>query len=197
MARCYSGRLFITLLVMGFLASCKSTSFHVDKTTLNQYFDASDISNKSFTGLTVYDLHADKMIFNYNAEKGFIPASNAKLLTYYAVLQMLGDSIPAMEYCIVDDSIFFTGTGDPTWFYDTFDHSKSVEILADTSFILNYIPRSMADHKFGPGWSWDDFKYDFSVEKSTFPIYGNRVSIYKAAESKESGNPSKIHGSIS
>ncbi len=171
----------MAFLVLGFLASCKSARFHVDKKKLNQYFYANSVSGKSFTGLAVYDLHADKMIFNYNAEKAFIPASNTKLLTYYAVLQMLVDSIPAMEYCIVNDSIYFTGTGDPTWFYDTFDHSQSVDILADSSLILNYVPRSMADHRFGPGWSWDDYTNYYSVEKSSFPIYGNRVSMHKAA----------------
>jgi len=175
----------MAILVMVFLASCKSASFHVGKNSLDRYFESSEISKRSFSGLAVYDLQADKMIFNYNADKGFIPASNTKLLTYYTALQMLGDSIPAMEYCVVNDSIFFTGTGDPTWFYDTFDHTQSVAILADSSFDLNYIPRNMADYRFGRGWSWDDYMYDYSIEKSTFPIYGNRLSVYKPAGNKE------------
>jgi serine-type D-Ala-D-Ala carboxypeptidase/endopeptidase (penicillin-binding protein 4) len=181
----YTRRIIMAFLVVGFFASCKSARFHVDKKTLNQYFDVNSVSGKGFSGLAVYDLHADKMIFNYNSEKGFTPASITKLLTYYTVLQMLGDSIPAMEYCIVDDSIYFTGTGDPTWLYDTFDHSQSVEILSDSSFILNYVPRSMADNRFGPGWSWDDYTFDFSVEKSSFPIYGNRLSMDKVAGNRK------------
>jgi len=179
-----SGRLILVLIIMGFLTSCKSASFHVGKTSLSRYFKDCEFSSRGFSGLAVYDLQADKFIFHYNAEKRFIPASNTKLLTYYSVLHMLGDSIPAMEYCIVNDSIFFTGTGDPTWFYDTFDHTQSVAILADSSFDLIYVPRSMADNRFGPGWAWDDYMYNYSVEKSTYPIYGNRLSMYKPAGKK-------------
>ncbi len=180
-----SGGIIMTFFVIGFLASCKSASFHVGSTALDRYLEDSEFSRRSFSGLAVYDLQADKMVFNYNADKGFIPASNTKLLTYFTALQMLGDSIPAMEYCIVNDSIYFTGTGDPTWFYGTFDHSKSIDLLTDSSMVLNYVERPMADRKFGPGWSWDDYTYDYSVEKSSFPIYGNRVSLYKSAGDKK------------
>ena len=42
-----------------------------------------------------------------------------------------------------------------------------------------YIDKQMTDQHFGPGWSWDDYPYYYSPEKSSFPIYGNMVLFQK------------------
>ena len=175
---------FVFLLIGLLVSSCVATKFHVGKTELHQYFSINDILKESLSGLAVYDVDTDSMIFSYNADKRFIPASNMKLFTYYAALEMLKDSIPSMEFCIVGDTIFFTGTGDPTWYYEEFNHVKSISILSDSACNLIYVPRTMADKRFGSGWAWDDYLYSFSVEKSTFPIYGNRISLTKPSDSE-------------
>jgi len=33
------------------------------------------------------------------------------------------------------------------------------------------------DDRFGAGWAWEDYPYAFQVEKTPFPIYGNRVTF--------------------
>ncbi|HSJ11064.1 MAG TPA: D-alanyl-D-alanine carboxypeptidase, partial [Gillisia sp.] len=42
---------------------------------------------------------------------------------------------------------------------------------------LYYLPSSYTEKYFGPGWSWDDFNSYYSVERTPFPVYGNRVSF--------------------
>jgi D-alanyl-D-alanine carboxypeptidase/D-alanyl-D-alanine-endopeptidase (penicillin-binding protein 4) len=95
---------------------------------------------------------------------------------------MMGDSIPALEYCIVHDTLYFSGTGDPTLLYTNFEYSNTLDFLDASPYPLAYIDKQFADQRFGPGWAWDDYPYDYSVEKSSFPIYGNRVQFYKKSD---------------
>jgi D-alanyl-D-alanine carboxypeptidase/D-alanyl-D-alanine-endopeptidase (penicillin-binding protein 4) len=37
----------------------------------------------------------------------------------------------------------------------------------------------MDDGRFGPGWSWDDYSYYYSAEKSAMPVYGNMFWVVK------------------
>ncbi len=38
-------------------------------------------------------------------------------------------------------------------------------------------PNNFKEEKFGPGWSWDDYHWYYSPERSGFPLYGNIVTI--------------------
>jgi D-alanyl-D-alanine carboxypeptidase/D-alanyl-D-alanine-endopeptidase (penicillin-binding protein 4) len=88
---------------------------------------------------------------------------------------MLGDSIPSLHYIDVGDTLYFTGTGDPTLLNQGFNYGKTLNFLADQHKTLVYAEKPMEDRRFGPGWAWDDYPYYFSPEKASFPIYGNMV----------------------
>ena len=49
-------------------------------------------------GISIYDYAKQKYLYNYQAEKYFVPASNTKIFTCYAALKYLKDSIVAFEY---------------------------------------------------------------------------------------------------
>lgn len=177
---------FISLLSfiwLAHLSSCAVTKFRIDKIPLEKYFEANSTFRESHTGLLVYDIEKKTTLFDYNANKHFTPASNTKLLTWYSGIKMLEDSIPSLEYCIVKDTLFFTGTGDPSLLYRHFDNTNTLDFLQSTSAHLVYIQRPMADQRFGPGWAWDDYPFYYSAEKSSFPIYGNIVKFHKELES--------------
>ena len=70
----------------------------IKKRKIKKLFKHSQIVNDHFTGFALYDLDEKKMIYELNADKYFIPASNTKLFTFYTCLKMLGDSIPALRY---------------------------------------------------------------------------------------------------
>lgn len=166
---------YLSFLVIVLMSSCKLTKFKIAKEPLDSYFETNPSFRENHTGLLVYDPETSTTIFDYNSQKHFTPVSNTKLLTYFATIELMGDSIPALEYCIVNDTLFFTGTGDPTLLYENFDYSKTLNFLKDQSNPLVYVEKPMEDNRFGPGWAWDDYPYYYSAEKSSFPIYGNVV----------------------
>ena len=121
------------------------------------------------------------MVYAYQADKYYTPASNTKILTLFASLKLLGDSIPALRYQQRGDTLFFSGTGDPTFLHpdiasiDTTYNQAVYRFLQAHPGPLFYVERPTRDASFGPGWAWDDYGYYYSTEKSVMPIYGNVV----------------------
>lgn len=173
--------LYFIIVAIASLSSCISTKFKVDKTPIVKHFETNSVFRESHTGLMVYDPTGKEVLFDYNAHKHFTPASNTKLLTYLAAINVLGDSIPSIKYSIKSDTLFFTGTGDPTLLYAKFSYGKTYDFLKGSPYPLVYVEKPMEDQRFGPGWSWDDYPYYFSAEKSSFPIYGNMLRVDKNA----------------
>ncbi len=146
-----------------------------------QMVDQSPVFDQNFTGFALYDPERDEMVYEYQADKYYTPASNTKIFTLYACLKMLGDSIPALQYAVNGDSLIFTGTGDPTFLhpdiyrFDTTHQQGVYHFLQSAEQPLFYIERPSQDDYFGPGWAWSDYNYYYSTEKSVFPIYANLV----------------------
>ncbi len=170
---------YLLLILALYLSSCAATRYRVDKTSLDKHFDLNPVFHESHTGLMVYDPELKEVIFDYNGQKHFTPASNTKLLTFFATQQLLGDSIPALKYSVRNDTLYFSGMGDGTFLYAEYNYGKTFEFLKDSPYPLVYVKKPINDQRFGPGWSWDDYPYYYSAEKAVFPIYGNMLQIKK------------------
>ncbi|MFV8224874.1 D-alanyl-D-alanine carboxypeptidase [Christiangramia aquimixticola] len=145
---------------------------------LKKKFRAIETKNHGFSGLVVYEPETDKILFEHNAHKYFTPASNIKILTLYTGLQLLEDSIVALNYTQRNDSLIFTSTGDPTFLNPKFSTAdKALQFLQDSDKKLFYQSPNWEEKKYGAGWAWDDFEYSFSAQKSAFPVYGNLLHI--------------------
>ncbi|APG61234.1 D-alanyl-D-alanine carboxypeptidase [Christiangramia salexigens] len=136
------------------------------------------------SALIVYDPAAKKTLFEYNADKYFTPASNTKILTFYAGLKSLNDSVVTFKYSIKGDSLIFSSTGDPSFLNPKFNDSTAHNFLKTSKRKLYYINSNWNDEFYGPGWAWDDYNYAFAAERSAFPIYGNLVT-FKHENQKE------------
>ena len=119
---------YCTLLFL-LLATSTVFSQKIPKRKIKKLIENSEILNEHFTGFALFDQDKDKMIFEQNGNKHFVPASNTKMHTLYTVLEMLGDSIPALKYVVKGDSLIFWGTGDPTLHYSTFKSDKVLDFL--------------------------------------------------------------------
>jgi len=171
--------IFLLMMLVVYLSSCAATKYRVDKIPLDKHFALNPVFNESHTGLVVYEPELKEVIFHYNAQKHFTPASNTKLLTFFAIEQLTGDSIPALKYCVRNDTLYFSGTGDGTFLYAEYNYGKTFNFLKESPYPLVYVKKPTEDQRFGPGWSWDDYPYYYSAEKAVFPIYGNMLQIKK------------------
>ncbi len=166
--------LFLSLVVL-LLASCSMNKkiSNVAKATI---FKSHSIAN-AHTGILVYDPENHTKLFDYQADKYFVPASNTKLATCYVAMKYLGDSIPAFQYKALNDStVFIKGTGDPTLLRpDFFSYPDAL------AFLKNYRKIEVAKPAFhdflGNGWSWGDYTEDYMAPRSEMPLYGNLVRI--------------------
>ncbi|WP_162910436.1 D-alanyl-D-alanine carboxypeptidase/D-alanyl-D-alanine-endopeptidase [Hymenobacter oligotrophus] len=135
----------------------------------------SPVLRQHHVGFQLTDVATGQPLTAWQADKYFVPASTHKLLTLYAALRILPDSVPALQYVVHGDSLIFRGTGDPTLLHGDVPSRRAYDLLKRWQGRLYYAETPAAEPKFGPGWSWDDYPYYFQPERSTFPIYGNVV----------------------
>lgn len=166
-------RLIILFLVPLFYA-CSPIS----KSALRKTFVEKEKTFNDHIGFALFDLKAQKTVFEYQSEKYFTPASNTKIFTLFASLKILGDSIPALYYSETPDSLIVWGSGDPSFLYKNVSDSSRVYSFLSTANKPLYLSTSnFYTTAFGSGWAWDDYNSGYSPERSPFPIYGNIISV--------------------
>jgi len=138
----------------------------------------SPVFSKAFTGFTLLDPATGKTLADFNGDHYFIPASNTKILTLATCLEVLGDSVPGLQYVYTEDAIVFRGTGDPTFLHPKFEAwQKARRLLYRPPVSLLYIHRRFDEGRFGAGWAWDDYNEEYQPERSSMPIYGNCFQV--------------------
>jgi D-alanyl-D-alanine carboxypeptidase/D-alanyl-D-alanine-endopeptidase (penicillin-binding protein 4) len=171
--------IFCSIAMMFLLSSTTIYAQKIPHRKIKKLIEKSEILKEHFTGFALYDQNKDQMIFGQNASKHFIPASNTKMYTFYTVLEMLGDSIPALKYVTKGDSLIFWGTGDPTLAYSTFKSNNVLDFLKKTNKKLFFVSNNYKGEFYGAGWNYDDYLEDFQPEMTAFPIEGNTAKVYK------------------
>lgn len=173
--------IFLLLAVSAglFLSSCVVDRRMSRK--VNGLFKESEVLKKHYVGFALYDMSTEKMVFENNADKYFIPASNTKLFTFYAGLKITPDSIPALRYIERGDSLIFWGTGDPSFLYAKFKGTRAFDFLKRTNKQLYFAPGRYSGGFYGKGWQWDDYNDYYQSEINEFPIMGN---LLEAKENK-------------
>lgn len=166
-------------LIMLLLVTSAVFSQNIPARKIKKMFEKSEILNEHFTGFSLFDQDKDKMIFEQNGSKHFIPASDTKTYTFYTTLQMLGDSIPALKYVTKGDSLIFWGTGDPTLAYSTFKSNKVLDFLKKSDKKLFFVSSNYKGNFYGAGWNYDDYLEDFQPEMNAFPVEGNTAKVYR------------------
>ncbi len=125
------------ILLIAFISKLSSAQ-KMKAADIKEILEKANITHEHFTGFALYDEESDKMIYELNADKYFIPASNTKLFTAYTALQMLGDSIPGLQYIIKGDSLVFWGTGDPSFMHPDLNSDIVYHFLKNTDKKLFY-----------------------------------------------------------
>ena len=155
----------------------------------------------AFTGISVYEPATGKYWYEHLAEKYFVPASNTKLLSCFAIMKYLGDSIPGIRYRIENDStVIIRATGDPTFLHPDYKNQPVFDFLKRFKNIK--IEQPTFSRFLGNGWSWNDYTEYYMAQRSAMPIYGNVVTVKTNGQKQLSISPtffaqsSKTEGNV-
>jgi len=130
-------------------------------------------------GICLYNATDNKYLYNYQSDKYFIPASNTKIFTCYAAMKYLGDSLVGLRYKTANDStVYIQPAADPSFLHPDFKIQPVFSFLKNFKKIV--IERPVFTDEFeGMGWSWDDYKDDYMVQRNNLPVYGNVMRVSK------------------
>ncbi len=165
----------VPILIYCFLICCFSfTSCRTTRVQKRIIQDLKSIETQhhNHMGLYVYDLDKKTTLIDYRKNSLFIPASNLKIITLYAALENLGDSLLMFKYTKSDSSLCIRGQANPTLLHPAFDNSKTLAFLKTQNKITFDSSNYFGTH-YASGWAWDDYGDGYQVEMSSLPVYGN------------------------
>lgn len=140
-------------------------------------------------GLVIEDIKTGKILFQKNAHRYFMPASNEKLFTALAALDYLGAGYVYETKIFVDvnkirnselnDNLYLQFTGDPTLTFAQLEKLINTITKAGIKRINGsiIIDDSFLDQLFmSPGTSWDDEKYCYAAPVHSIILDHNCVT---------------------
>jgi D-alanyl-D-alanine carboxypeptidase/D-alanyl-D-alanine-endopeptidase (penicillin-binding protein 4) len=169
------------LLLLTSLVSCSSGKY-ISKQAKQTLLSDSNLT-AAHVGISIYDASANKYLYNYQADKYFIPASNTKIFTCYAAMKHLGDSLVGLRYQIKDSLLIFQGTGDPTLLHPDFKKQPILNFLSSNTYQLRLAEAKFKANRWSFGWSVGDINESYMPERSELPVYGNILTIKKIGDS--------------
>lgn len=132
--------------------------------------------DKSIVGLSIYHEEQQRFLHEQNAFVQLVPASNTKLLTTYASLKYLPDSLPGWYVYETPDTLYIKPNADGTFLNRDFKEQRFYEKLTATNkpIVLN-IPPVARFGRLGSGWPWNSYQASYVRERSLMPMYGNVI----------------------
>ncbi len=182
----------------------QQAAFEID-TLLNQA--ATDMG---WWGVKIQYANSKEIIYERNASKLFMPASNMKMYTTAGALCLLGpqyryetefvtDGVIS-EKGVISGNLIIRGSGDPTWSWRFYDGNyDSVMVRFVDSLKAQGVTRISGDiigddnvfddMALGYGWSWDDEVYYYSAQLSGLSYSENYIDYTLTPDSSHLGNP--------
>jgi D-alanyl-D-alanine carboxypeptidase/D-alanyl-D-alanine-endopeptidase (penicillin-binding protein 4) len=168
----------LTALVIAVLQfSACSVQQQLQKAANKNILEAGNLAG-AHIGIHVFDPASNASLFSYQSNKYFVPASNTKIVTCFAALKYLGDSVAAAQVISTDSGMHVYASGDPTFLQPEYATHPLLNVLKNTKHIYLHTP-SFTAKPFGQGWSWDDYDASYMPSRSAFPICGNVVRFEK------------------
>ena len=168
----------ITTLILT-TAACTTTA---KLTRQAQYSLLKDTATaNSSLGISIYDVASNTYLYNLNANKYFVPASNIKLFTCYAALKYLQDSLIGLQYIRQGNQYELFPTADPTLLHPKYSHQPVLSFLSSIGANYTFNFKAWQEQAQGTGWAWDDYTSDDATERSALPLYANCVQVTRTA----------------
>ncbi len=136
-------------------------------------------------GICIYEPATDRYWYGYQQDKYFTPASNTKIVSCYAAMKYLPDSIIAVHYSENDTALFIVPAGDPTLLHPDFKNQPVIRLLQRAKKKIFITDKNWKDNAWGAGWAWDDYNGDYMAERSALPVYGNVITWIQSTDTSE------------
>jgi len=143
-------------------------------------------------GIKVISLEDDKILYELNSNKLFMPASNNKLYTCAAALHYLGkEHIFKTTILKNNNDLVLKGGGDPDLTIKQLDSlaNATAKIIKDVDTL--YLDATLIDSMYyGKGWMWDEGSWWYAAPIGALSVNDNCIDFY--IEPGEIGDPAKI-----
>lgn len=179
-----SKHLFPILIIVTLLFSSCSVNRKIAQTANKVLFTDSSLS-KAHIGISVYDPSSGKYLYEHNSSNYFVPASNIKILACYAAMRYLGDSLPGIQYINLNNGVLLLPTGDPTLLHPDYSYQPVISFLQKVQGPILINNKAWKTDALGAGWSWGDYNFAYSTERSALPVYGNNIKWMQETIEKE------------
>ena len=177
---------------------------------IEEYLDVEEFEN-AIWAVKIVNLNTGETLYERNQNISLMPASNAKLYTSAAVLDILGPGFryetPIYSDGPVEDgylkgNLIIRGTGDPSIggrYNKERDHKAALRNLAKNlsnagiKVIEGHIIGDddlFEDAPLGVGWSWDDEPYYYSAEIGALTYFDNSIEIVLTGQ--RTGMPARL-----
>ncbi len=166
-----------------FLQACSSSHFLAQKAN-QQLLQQKDLLN-AHIGISIYDPAKAQYLFNHQADKYFVPASNTKLFSLYAGMNILGDSLIGIRYIERTNGVLLFPSGDPTLLHPDFAKQPVIDFLKSCEKKIYIAGTGWQEEALGSGWSWDDYNEAYMVERSPLPVFGNVIRWVQEKQDQE------------
>lgn len=165
-------KLLSFVITISILSSC-SLNKQIAKTSNLLLQDSSVLG--AHVGIGLYNFNTNNYVLQHQSNKFFVPASNTKIITCYAGMKYLGDSLLAFEYEEKPNELLVKGVGNPTLLHPDFKQQTAIDWLKNHSSKKIGLINQFKTTGMGSGWSWDDYQETYMAERSFMPLYGNMV----------------------
>jgi D-alanyl-D-alanine carboxypeptidase/D-alanyl-D-alanine-endopeptidase (penicillin-binding protein 4) len=157
-------------------------------------------------GVVVVDTTTGATLYDRNGDRRLVPASNTKLLTSTAALEILGAdhrfdtdvrAAGTRRGPVLRGDLYLRGTGDPTMLaadYDALAASVAATGLRTVTGGLVADDTWFDDQRLGSSWTWDDEPYYYSAQVSALTVapdtdYDAGTVIVHVAPGATAGSP--------
>lgn len=195
-----------TALLLLLAAACQAATL---EQRLDRLLEAGP--GKYFAGVQVFSLESKKILFKYNDEFLFMPASNMKVLTTALALLRLGPDYRFTTRLLREPSgdLVLAGSGDPSLSGRVYPYAKdsgsgpplrALEALADRAVAtgLTRIDGDVAGDDrlypyapYPPSWTQDDIIREYGAPVSALTLNDNNITI-TIQPGAEPGDPAQI-----
>lgn len=157
-----------------------------------------------FQGVCIQSLKDNTVLYERNADKVFLPASNNKLLTSAAALALLGPNYvyhtrlygtrAVDRHGVLHGDLILRGAGDPLLSptqLNALAHAVYLKGVRRITGHLRYDDSFFDRQRLGDGWTWDDEPFYYSAQVSALNLNENILQV-QVLPGSHPGTPCRV-----